>query len=79
MAFTLDQIQEVFGREIAGNHTVYVTFDDGAVLCSALVEIDGVTEVVWFIGHDVHLSDWDLTTAHEAKQIIAEAARFPVL
>lgn len=70
---TLDQIQPIFGREIAGNHTVRLTLDDGAVLCSCGVEIDGEEGTVWFIGHDADISDWDLISEADARALIADS------
>jgi hypothetical protein len=69
--YDLNDIQPIFGREIAGNHTVHVTLEDGAVVCSCTTEQFGR---VWFIGHDEHLTDWDLVGEAEAREIIAKYA-----
>ncbi len=62
---TLDQIQDIFGSSIAGNHTVHATLEDGAVVCSCDTEFG----LALFIGHDVNLSDYDMISLAEFKSL----------
>jgi len=75
MTVTLSDVQGRFGRDVAGNHTVHAKLEDGSVVCSAHIEIDGIEEKFWFLGHDEFLSDWDLLTRSDAKMLITEASR----
>ncbi len=70
---TLDQIQGVFGSDIAGNHTVIATLEDGAVVCYC--DVDALNGRVYFIGHDEFLSDWDRCSEKEALTEVRRLAK----
>lgn len=68
--FTLEQLQDVFGSEIAGNQTVMGTDVDGWDVCYCDVEIDGVSGRVYF-DYNRASEDWNVMTRDEARARIA--------
>jgi hypothetical protein len=74
--FTLSEIQPIFGREIAGNHTVAVIDADGWQICQCWVEIDDRSGMVYFTMDDEN-SDWCLMSKNEFQSEVkrAKAAR----
>ncbi len=65
--FTLDEIREVFGSEIAGNHTVHFSDFDGWEYCSCVAEIKGTEGVLYFqLAPDA--ADWCVLSRKEFRQ-----------
>jgi hypothetical protein len=72
---SLDQVQDRFSDDIAGNHTLHTTLEDGSVVCSAVIVLDDEEVRIWFIGRDASLSDWDLCDPAEARNLIPKRNR----